>query len=392
MHNNIIKNILFSILLCILILVAIIIIFNYNDSKNHFSTLYIHAQLDNNNNNNNDNKGEENKKKEEMKMKKKKTKLNNQENDNNSWTPADKDLITKYNYRNLAIPKIYQNAPDGETYRFNKTNPNDKFQVDERENKKVFTKQNRDGSWRIDFGKPRIDIHTKDAGILPDKVDQLNNLSEGKIQSWNYSNLKDIGYWYKPSDWKNIEVTLIFKMLDSSRSKGDQHALSIVTRSISHSQLDSEYKKSKDEPKFFCGGSSYHNNISNEGHVRMKKEQFHINYEWERYNEASTVGIGNLYDKIIGFKAIVYNVNDTAVKLESWVDVENGGKGPYKKVHELIDTGNWGDAMKECGAKTNGQAITWGSPIVILKANDFKFDIYDVEIREIIPPTTTRST
>jgi hypothetical protein len=306
---------------------------------------------------------------------------------NDNWTRTNQDLITKYNYRNLVIPKIYQNAPDGETYRFNKTNPNDKVQVDKTDKSNIFTKQNRDGSWRIDFGKPRIDIHTKDAGILPDKGDQLNNLSEGnKIQSWNYSELKDIGHWYKPSDWKNIEVTLIFKLLDSARSKGEQHSISIVTRSITHSQLDNEYKKSKDEPKYFCGGSSYHNNISNDGNVRMKKEQYHINYEWERYND-EMLAVGDIYDKIIGFKGIVYNVNDTAVKLETWVDVENGGKGPYKKVHELIDNGNWGDAMKECGAETNGQAITWGSPIVILKANDFKFDIYDVEIREIIPPS-----
>jgi hypothetical protein len=406
----------------LLIVIPIITIINYNYSNSHLSILYIFAEPDNNNNNNyNENsegkedteKKEKDKKKEEKKLEKKdrkevvdrEKKNNNNKNkeeksnkeekysdsltydNNNNWTRTDQDLITKYNYRNLAIPKIYQNAPIGETYRFNKTNPSDKVQVDEGENKKVFTKQNRDGSWRIDFGKPRIDIHTKDAEILPDKVDQLNNLSEGKIQSWNYSELKEIGYWYKPSDWKNIEVTLIFKILDSSRSKGEQHSLSIVTRSISHSQLDSEYKKSKDEPKFFCGGSSYHNNISNDGNVRMKKEQFHINYEWERYNEASTVGIGNLYDKIVGFKSIIYNVNDTAVKLESWVDVENGGKGPYKKVHELIDNGDWGDAMKVCGAETDTQAITWGSPIVILKANDFKFDIYDVEIREIVPPS-----
>jgi hypothetical protein len=304
----------------------------------------------------------------------------------NNWTRTDQDLITKYNYRNLAIPKIYQTAPDGGTYDFNKTNPNDKVQVDKTDKSNVFTQQNKDGSWRIDFGKPRIDIHTKDAGILPDKVDQLNNLSNGKIQSWNFSELKDIGYWYKPSDWKNTEVTLIFKLLDSARSKGEQHSLSLVTRSISHSQLDNEYKKNNDEPKYFCGGSSYHNNISNDGNVRMKKEQFHIDYEWERYDETLTVG--NIYGKIIGFKGIVYNVNDTAVKLETWVDTENQGKGPYKKVHEMIDNGDWGDAMKECGAETNGQAITWGSPIVIIKANDFKFDIYDIEIREIIPPST----
>ena len=327
-------------------------------------------------------------------MIKMKMKIKNKENNSNKKNNLKKSYQIDPLYesffppiKQIVIPEIYQSVPNGEKYRFNITNPNDKVQVDKTDKSNIFTKQNRDGSWRIDFGKPRIDIHTKDAGILPDKVEQLNNLSEGKIQSWNYSELKDIGYWYKPSDWKNIEITLIFKMLDSARSKGEQHSLSLVTRSITHSQLDSEYKKSKDEPKFFCGGSSYHNNISNEGHVRMKKEQFHINYEWERYNEASTVGIGNLYDKIVGFKGIIYNLNDTAVKLESWVDVENGGKGPYKKVHEFIDNGDWGDAMTECDAKTDGQAITWGSPIVILKANDFLFDIYDIEIREIIPPS-----
>jgi hypothetical protein len=328
---------------------------------------------------NKDNKDKSNKEEKNVEKPKKDIKDN--------WTKTDPALITKYNYRNLVIPPIYSSIPDGESYRFNKTNPNDKVQVDKTDKSNVFTKQNKDGSWRIEYGKPRIDIHTKDAGILPDKVGQLNNLSHGKIQSWNYSELKEIGYWYKPSDWKNIEITLVFKLLDSARSKGEDHALSLVTRSITHSQLDSEYKKSKDEHKYFCGGSSYHNNISNDGLTRNKKEQYHINYEWERYNDINhPLSVGNIYDKIIGFKAIVYNLNSTAVKMESWVDTENGGKGPYKKVHEFIDNGNWGDAMKICGAKTNGQAITWGSPIVIIKANDFKFDIYDVEIREIIPP------
>ena len=335
-----------------------------------------------------DHSEDENNKDDKDKSKKEEKNVEITKNDKDNWTKTDPALITKYNYRNLVIPKIYPSMPDGESYRFNKTNPNDKVQVDKTDKSNVFTKQNKDGSWRIEYGKPRIDIHTKDAGILPDKVDQLNNLSEGKIQSWNYSELKEIGYWYKPSDWKNIEITMVFKLLDSARSKGEDHALSLVTRSISHSQLDSEYKKSKDEHKYFCGGSSYHNNISNNGLTRNKKEQYHINYEWERYNDINPLSVGNIYDKIIGFKAIVYNLNSTAVKLESWVDTENGGKGPYKKVHEFIDNGNWGDAMTECDAKTDGQAITWGSPIVIIKANDFKFNIYDVEIREIIPPTS----
>ena len=378
----------FSLLFFILIIVMIITITNYTHTGDHLSKLYIYAEPnDNNKEKIDENDGKEIKQdKEEQEQTKDKDKKNSDENEKSDSSYIDPAYRSFFPIKRIVIPEVYETLANGQTYRFNINNPNDKVQVDKTDKSNVFTKQNDDGSWRIDYGRPRIDIHTKDAGILPDKVDQLNNMSKGKIQSWDYSELKKIGYWYKPTDWKNIEVTLIFKLLDSARSKGDQHSISIVTRSISHSQLDNEYKKSDDEPPFFCGGSSYHNNLSNDGNVRMKKEQFHIDYEWERYNDQMKT-VGDIYNKIIGFKAIAYNLNDTAVKLETWVDTENGGKGPYKKVHQAIDTGNWGDNMKLCGAETNGQAITWGSPIVIIKANDFKFDIYDLEIREIRPPT-----
>ena len=386
------KKITLSLLSFMLIIVITITSINYNRSSTPLFLLDIHAEPDD------DNKEKEEKEEKEIKLDKEKKeqdqtkdadkdKENGNKNDNYDFDQMDPAYRSFFPLKRIVIPEVYETIPNGQTYRFNITNPNDKVQVDEGEHKTIFTQQNIDGSWRIDYGKPRIDIHTKDAGILPDKVNQLNNLSKGKIQSWNFSELKKIGYWYKPSDWKNIEVTLVFKLLDSARSKGDQHSISIVTRSISHSQLDNDYKKG---PKFFCGGSSYHNNISNDGNVRMKKEQFHIDYEWERYNDEMSK-VGNLYNKIVGFKGIVYNINNTAVKLEAWVDVENQGKGPYKKVHELIDNGNWGDAMTVCGAKTNGQAITWGSPTIIIKANDFEFDIYDIEVREIVPSSSSSS-
>lgn len=285
-------------------------------------------------------------------------------------------------HEDLKLPQIYPTAPQGQVYRFDSSNPNDKFQVDEEKNDNIFTHENNDGSWNVEYGTVRIDIFTPDSGILDKNLILKKNSNESIVQSWNFSDLRNLGYWYKPSDWKNVEFTVIFKLLNSSRLDGEEHDISLVTRSISHSQ---SYKETSDDSLFYCGGSSYHNNISNKGHLQMKKEKFHADYETDRNNP--NVTLGNLYDKIIGFKGIVYNLNNTAVKLESWVDTENQGKGPYKKVHEKIDNGDWGENMKVCGAELNGEAITWGSPMVILKADDFKFDIYDVQVREIVPPS-----
>ncbi|MFB5600744.1 MAG: hypothetical protein ACE5SW_11030, partial [Nitrososphaeraceae archaeon] len=294
----------------------------------------------------------------------------------------DEKRYNKLHNQGMKIPQIYETALDGSIYKFNRSTPNGKIQVDEEKNDNIFTHKNDDGSWTIDYGSARIDIFTRDAGVLDDDSQILQkNIYDSIVQSWSFSDLEDVGYWYKPSDWKNIEFTLIFKLLDSSRSDSEEHDISLVTRSISHSE---SYNKKSDKTPFYCGGSSYHNNISNKGNLQMKKEEFHANYEIDKNNP--NVSLGNIYDKIIGFKGIVYNLNDTAVKLESWVDTENQGKGPYKKVHEKIDNGNWGDSMTVCGAETDGQAITWGSPMVIVKANDFKFNIYDIEVREIIPP------
>ena len=55
---------------------------------------------------------------------------------------------------------------------------------------------------------------------------------------------------------------------------------------------------------------------SNEGHVKMKKEQFHLKYDSEDYS--TDVNLGNLSHKIIGVKAIVFNSDDNKkVKLET---------------------------------------------------------------------------
>ena len=42
--------------------------------------------------------------------------------------------------------------------------------------------------------------------------------------------------------------------------------------------------------------------------------------------------------------------------------------------------------MKIYEANKKGDIISWGSPDIVIKTNDNVFDIYDMEVREIIPP------
>jgi hypothetical protein len=102
-----------------------------------------------------------------------------------------------------------------------------------------------------------------------------------------------------------------------------------------------EKKKLRNILMLYCGGSRYHNNISVDEKLQMKKEQHHAENIIYKLNEK--IDLGNLYKKKIGFKAIVYNFdNNTKVKLESFVDIKNEAKkGSYVKLYEKIDDGKW---------------------------------------------------
>ena len=108
------------------------------------------------------------------------------------------------------IQNIYPTQLNAEMYRFNNIQPNDLTQVNETEDPTVFSQKNPDNSWRVDSGKTRIEVFTKETGTLSEE--QLKE----RAKSWNYDELKKIGYWISPNDWQNIEVTLIFKFLNSN--------------------------------------------------------------------------------------------------------------------------------------------------------------------------------
>jgi hypothetical protein len=120
--------------------------------------------------------------------------------------------------------------PNGEYYKFNIKNPNDLKQVDATKNKEIFSKRNIDGSWKVDKGTTRIDIFTKQAGVLTQEE------TMEQIKSWSFDILNKQGYWLYSNDFKNIEITNIQNV--GSRKK--RQAIPIVTRSILHDNKGEE--------------------------------------------------------------------------------------------------------------------------------------------------------
>jgi hypothetical protein len=55
-------------------------------------------------------------------------------------------------------------------------------------------------------------------------------------------------------------------------------------------------------------------------------------------------------------------------------------------VAELLDSGNWGNDMIHCGAKTEGAVISWGSPMIIFKSDYVTYGFKNLSVREIAPP------
>jgi hypothetical protein len=255
------------------------------------------------------------------------------------------------------IKQIYQTAPGGETWFLNPDNPDDS-QFDPNG---ADISKNADGSWHLDPGTTRMLVFTKSAGLLSDSA-------RGSLPTYDYSELAQIGHWYKPTDWKNTEMTGYFKV--TSTQSGD--GISFVTRSVRHNEAVANG----------CGGSSYHNNIRLEGTFQYKKEQWHVNYD---ILSPTKSGIGSIMDKWVGFKGIVYNLPNGNMKLESYVDKNNNNQ--WEKVQELTDSGNWGDDMTHCNASTDGAQITWGSPMAIFKSNGVTYDFKKLSLREITPPS-----
>ena len=230
--------------------------------------------------------------------------------------------------------------------------------------------QNSDGSWSVDSkGQTRLNVWTRGSGNF--------RQNEG-IDTYNHSVIEARGYWYKPSDWKNVEMTGYFKLNEYVEDE-----YSTYSRSIWHNRTHNG-----------CGGSDYKLKLHFDGSVSLDKEEWHVLYtdqpkpSWMLEHKIVD-GLGNLTNKWVGLKNIVYNTDQNGTfypTMEMWIDETNNGT--WKKVHEYTDRGAWGSTMNRCGGAPD-QLITWGSPVATFRWDDTAdVDFRNLSVREIDPPST----
>ena len=150
------------------------------------------------------------------------------------------------------------------------------------------------------------------------------------METYNFLELSKKGYWYKSTDWKNIEIIgeYLYK-------EGAGPGITHYARSEDHSLINNG-----------CGGSSYKHKIYFDGTSNLNKELVHAK-PWKKPKILHY--FGELKDTWFRFKSVMYNLQDGTIKLENWLD-------PYLnntwfKIGEDRDSGGWGNDGEKCHGK-----------------------------------------
>ena len=258
-----------------------------------------------------------------------------------SWASA----LTSYpnHVRNdkFGIREIYPTKENGREWYVNMENPKDdqNFSITFNPN---LTRQV-DGSWRISVPVVRMNVKTL----------------EGE------------------SNWKNVEMTgyvKIVSVIENSSNKVIENDLTWYARGGKHN------------PEFPCEATAYMGGLYDNGKVGWKKELWFVGgYTDEKQSNKVT---NSLVDRWIGWKVVIYNVNNNSeVKLESYLD--NTNSNYWVKVTNLVDDGGWYAKMPDSNFfapgcyKDKDSIITNSGSTATFRSDNLIWDFKNLSIREI---------
>jgi hypothetical protein len=256
-------------------------------------------------------------------------------NEENLQSYDDDNTIDKF-----GIKKMYPTTQGGREWFIDMINPKSDgiFSITSNYN---ITKQ-RDASWRIDAPMVRMNIDTL-PGVEP---------------------------------WKNIEITGYAKVVSKSSSSNN-------------TDLDWSARGGRQNSSIPCEGTALHGGLHIDGSVGWKKEIWQVGgYTAERAK--AKILTDSILGRWIGWKVVMYNINnDTAVKMESYIDNKNSNY--WVKVADLVDNGGWFANSPDnifysanCG-KAKDYIITNGGSIVTFRSDNLVWDFKNLSVREIIP-------
>ena len=200
--------------------------------------------------------------------------------------------------------------------------------------------------------------------------------------------------------WENVEITDYAKVIElisssstANGNKAEDKGNGEEEEKDFTSDLGWRAKGGRHNNQHPCEGTAYVGEIGTDGNVRWKKEIWHIG----GYTDARAVNkiTDSIVGRWIGWKVVLYNINNnnTAVKLESYLDDKNNNE--WTKVTDLVDDGGWyaNSSDKEfysadCG-RPKDYIITNGGPIVTFRSDNIVWDFGDLSVREIQPSTHT---
>ena len=250
--------------------------------------------------------------------------------------------------------------------------------------KKIYPTKNGGREWFINMDDPRGD------GIFFITSDL--NITRQADGSWRINNTNvrlNVDTLPNMEPWRDVEITGYAKIVGKAPIDGNSR---VVTDDFDLNWLARGGRHSSDFP---CEGSALTAILDINGSVGWKKEiWFPGGYADER--DRNKVVSNSLLNRWIGFKAIMYNINNnTAVKMESYID--NKDTNYWVQVTNLSDTGDWYAKSPDnefnsagCG-KPKNYIINNGGPIVTFRSDNIVWDFKDLSVREIQAPRPTDS-
>jgi len=178
--------------------------------------------------------------------------------------------------------------------------------------------------------------------------------------------------------WKNVEMTGYAKVIAETTNASDSAALDWYARGGNHTSASP------------CQGVALHAGLRVNGSVYWQKEIWHTGgYTDFRANVNATHSI---LGKWIGFKAIMYNINnDSAVRMQTYLD--DDANNHWRKVADVVDDGGWyadnpNDVFysANCGRSKDYIVLNSG-PYATFRSDNMIWDFKDLSVREIQPPS-----